>query len=300
MRPSVAHRLEALALRAGIAFARALGPVAASNFGGGLMRRLGPLLPASRTADRNLQLALPALDATQRARIVRGAWDNLGRTAAELPHLATLRASNDGPGWELEGAEHLTALREAGGPAIFFSGHLANWELIGPAVAAFGIPMAGFYRAASNTLADDLIQGLRREARGGAFPMFAKGSTGARAAIAHLQGGGFLGMMMDQKMNDGIPVAFFGHDAMTAPALGHFALRFDCAVLPIHVVRLGPARFRVICQAPLNLPRDETRADGAYAVTRDVNRILEDWIRAAPEQWFWLHKRWPREQKDAA
>jgi Kdo2-lipid IVA lauroyltransferase/acyltransferase len=233
----------------------------------------------------------------ERSRIMRGAWENLGRTAAEMPHLAALHPSAAGPGWEVEGEEHLEALRAHGGPALFFSGHLANWELIGPAVAALGVPIAGIYRAASNPAADDIIQKLRRDARGVDEPMFAKGSQGARAALAHLNAGRCLGMFVDQKMNDGIPVAFFGRTAMTAPALAHFALRFHCPVMPVHVERLGPAHFRLICEAPLTVPVTGDRAADTQAFTLAVNETLERWIRRSPESWLWLHRRWPAEKQ---
>jgi len=291
------HTLEALALGAGIAVSRALGPVAASNLGGRLLRLAGPWLPASRVADENLRAVFPRLSRAERSRIIRGVWENLGRTAAELPHLEALRRSDEGPGWELQGGETLRALRDAGGPAIFFSAHIGNWELIGPAIAALGIPMAGFYRAASNPQADKRIQEMRRAGRADVVPMFPKGAAGARAALAHLQGGGYLGMMMDQKMNDGIPTPFFGRDAMTAPALAHLALRFSCAVVPVHVVRLGPARFRVVCEAPLAPPIAGDRAVAVREMILDVNRTLENWIRAAPESWLWLHRRWPRDDE---
>ena len=288
------HRLQALALRFGVWLVRALGPVTASNAGGWVLRTAGPFFSASRVANANLRMAMPHLADSERTEVVRGVWDNFGRTAAELPHLAALRQTEDGPGWEMEGGEHLEALREKGGPAIFFSAHIANWELISPAAAKHGVAMAGFYRAASNPLANAIIQDLRREARGGDVAMFAKGSAGAREAMAHLKGGGVLGMMVDQKMNDGIPVAFFGRDAMTAPALAHLAARFRCPVIPIHVVRLGPARFRVICEAPLTWTDTGDRNADAAAFTLRVNQVLEAWIRFQPEAWLWLHRRWPK------
>ena len=88
--------------------------------------------------------------------------------------------------------------------------------------------------------------------------MFSKGAHGARGAMAHLQAGGFLGMLVDQKMNDGIAAPLFGHPAMTAPAAAAFALRFRCPVVPAHVQRLGPARFRLVCEAPLTCPTPAT------------------------------------------
>jgi KDO2-lipid IV(A) lauroyltransferase len=294
---TVLHQLEAMALRAGIGICRLLGPVTASNLGGRVARVIGPWLPPSRTADDNLRQAMPDLSKTERDRIVRGTWENLGRTAAEMPHIAALQPSTDGPGWEVEGAENLEALRTQGGPALFFSGHLANWELIGPAVAALGVPIAGIYRAASNPMADNIIQQLRRDARTADQPMFAKGAQGARAALAHLKAGRCLGMFVDQKMNDGIPVAFFGRTAMTAPALAHFALRFRCPVMPVHVERLGPAHFRLICEPPLAPTVTGDRAADARAFTRTINETLERWIRRAPESWLWLHRRWPSEKE---
>jgi KDO2-lipid IV(A) lauroyltransferase len=123
--------------------------------------------------------------------------------------------------------------------------------------------------------------------------MFAKGAAGGRGALAHLASGGTLGMMMDQKMNDGIAVEFFGRPAMTAPALARLALRFECPVIPIHVERLGAARFRVVCEPPLRAPATGDRDRYVHEMTRAVNQTIESWIRAHPESWLWLHRRWP-------
>jgi KDO2-lipid IV(A) lauroyltransferase len=98
-------------------------------------------------------------------------------------------------------------------------------------------------------------------------------------------------MLADQKMNDGIPVPFFGHPAMTATALAALALRFDCDVLPARVVRLAGARFRVTVFPPLPLPRSGERHTDAAALMTRVNETLEAWIRERLEQWLWLHRR---------
>ena len=124
--------------------------------------------------------------------------------------------------------------------------------------------------------------------------MFPKGAAGARLALAHLSRGGYLGMLMDQKMNDGIEARFFGRPAMTAPALAALALRFRCPVVPAHVQRVGPARFRLVCEEPLDLPDTGDRQADILAVTQAVNDRLERWIRARPEGWLWLHRRWPK------
>lgn len=294
-KPPLRHRLQAAALWGGIQIVRLLGPVSASNLGGYVARLLGPRLPVSRVADANLRNALPELDAAARRRMIRGVWDNLGRTAAELPHLAALERTAQGPGWECSDDTELRALQVRGGPALLFSGHLANWEIGLPVAASLGLSVSWFYRAASNPLADRLIQALRRDAMGADVPMFPKGADGARAAFAHLRRGGLLGMLVDQKLNEGIAVPFFGRAAMTTSALAQFALRVRCPVIPIHPVRLGPARFRVICEPPLSLPDTGDRNADVHALTVAMNATLERWIREQPECWLWLHRRWPKE-----
>ena len=288
-------RLEAAALWLALRLVRLLPPVAASNLGGAVARTIGPWLPVSRVADANLRRALPEPDEAARRRIVRGVWDNLGRVAAELPHLPALRATGSGPGWEIIGADHLDALRASGGPAIFFSGHIGNWELLPAAAAAHGVTLAGVYRAATNPLADALINAIRRDAVGAEVKMFPKGAEGARGALAHLRGGGVLAMLADQKMNDGIAAPLFGHAAMTPSAGAALALRFGCKLLPAHVERLGPARFRIVVEKPLALPDTGDRAADVLALTTAMNACLERWIRARPAEWLWLHRRWPKD-----
>jgi KDO2-lipid IV(A) lauroyltransferase len=293
-RSRVAERVEAAVLSGVVRALQWLPPVAASNFGGWLARSCGPWLPISRVADSNLRPALPELDAAGRARVIRGVWDNLGRNVAELPHLANFRQTDTGPGWEVEGTANIAQLRASGASALFFSGHFGNWELILPIAAALGLHASGFYRAASNVAVDRLIQSLRQRALAPGMTMFPKGAQGARSALLHLQGGGSLGLLIDQKMNDGIAVRFFGRDAMTAPALAQFALRFDVPIMPVHVVRLGPARFRMVCDPPLDVVRTGDKTADIHAITLAVNQTLERWIRADPSSWLWLHRRWPK------
>ncbi|HTR15430.1 MAG TPA: lauroyl acyltransferase, partial [Acetobacteraceae bacterium] len=224
MKVSLGMRLEAALARGALALLRALGPERASNLGGAVARTIGALLPVSRVADANLRRAMPELDAVARRRIVRGVWENLGRTVGEMPHIPSLRQNTpSGPGWEMVGEETLIELAAKGGPVIFVSGHIGNWEMLPPAAAAYGMPVSGMYRAAANPLIDEMIGALRRQAIGADVPMFPKGAAGARGALAHLARGGYLAMLTDQKMNDGVEARFFGLPAMTASALAALA-----------------------------------------------------------------------------
>ncbi|WP_439576640.1 LpxL/LpxP family acyltransferase [Elioraea sp.] len=279
-------------VRALFAAVRALGPRRASDLGGWVGRALGPRLPVSRIAEVNLRLAFPDRDAAWRRATIRAMWDNLGRVAGELP---TLPALMETPGViEVEGAEPFDATVRAGGPAILFSGHFANWEIMTPTAARRGARVAVVYRAIGNPLIDTLVASLRQAAIGGTALMLPKGAAAARATLAHLRDGGVVGMLMDQKMNDGIEARLFGMPAMTAPALAHLALRFRCPVIPTRAERLGPARFRVVVEPPLPLPDTGDRHADIAALTQAVNDTLERWIRDRPAEWLWLHRRFDK------
>jgi KDO2-lipid IV(A) lauroyltransferase len=280
-----------------LAFLRFLGPIAASGFGGVVARAIGPWLPVSRVADANLRLALPEIDARSRKRVILGVWDNLGRTVGELPHIASLRRTAHGPGWELDG--EAIALRTVArpGPMILFSAHTGNWEILPAVGAEFGLRMAMIYRASANELVDRIVVNLRNRTAGGAIPQFPKGAAGARAAFGFLREGGVLGLLVDQKMNDGIAIPFFNHPAMTAPAAAAYALRFGCPLLPVHVERLGPARLRIICDEPITPQVTGDRHADIATLTTQMNACVERWVRARPEQWLWLHRRWPKSSR---
>ncbi|CAH2600731.1 Lipid A biosynthesis lauroyl acyltransferase [Rhodovastum atsumiense] len=294
-RRSLRFHSEAMLARLALALLRALGPVTASNLGGAVCRTVGPLLAASRIAETNLRHALPELDPPARRRIIHGVWDNLGRTVAELPHLPDLHRTAHGPGWEMVGEEIVRAQALRGGPLVFVSAHFGNWELLPRAAAACGLPCASFYRTASNPVTNRIIADLRTSAVGADMPAFSKGASGARGALAYLARGGAVAMLVDQKMNEGIEARLFGHPVMTPVAAAAFALRFRCPVIAAHVERLGPARFRVLVDAPLDLPATGDRHADIAALTQAINDRLEQWVRAQPESWLWLHRRFPKE-----
>jgi KDO2-lipid IV(A) lauroyltransferase len=270
----------------------ALLPVAvASALGGLLGRTVGPLLPVTARARRNMERALPELSAAERAAAIAEMWDNLGRVLGEYTHIETItRDAGRGGRVEVTGTEHIAAIQEPGAPRLLFSGHFANWEVFALTLRAAGVPYVQIYRAPNNPFIDALIRRVRRLAESDIVP---KGASGARKAIAVLRAGRRLGMLVDQKMNDGISVPFFSMPAMTAPALAQLALRFHCPVFPVRMERLGGCRFRVSFHPPLPVAdTGDRRADVAATMTA-VNAMLERWIRERPGQWLWLHRRWP-------
>jgi KDO2-lipid IV(A) lauroyltransferase len=293
--PPLAHRAEALLVNAAVWLLRRLSPAAASNLGGRLARAVGPLIPVSKVADKNLAAAMPELDAAARRRIVAEVWENLGRTACELVRIGDLHESASGPGFFVTGwEENVAPYLPKDGPMLIFTAHIGNWEVIPPAFWSRGVDLGFMYRAASNALVDETILRLREANFGRKVAMFPKGGTGARQAYAHMRRGGNLGMLVDQKLDNGIAAPLFGRTAMTAPATAIFAKKFNCPVFPVHVVRVGPARLEMICEPPMAIPDTGDKDRDVAVMTADINAILERWIREKPGAWLWLHRRWPK------
>lgn len=262
---------------------------AASALGGGLGRLVGRFAGgAARQARRNLTRTLPDAPA---AATLSEMWAHLGRCIAELPHLDRM-AFTDQPGGRIEvvGSETLHALAADGGPALFMTGHIGNWEILPIVAQRHGVDMHLVYRAANNAAVDRLIRRSRESRVAGQIP---KGAGGARQILSVLSKGGVVGMLVDQKMNDGIAAPFFSREAMTAPALAQLALRFKAKVIPAVCERLGGAHFRVTVMPPMPLPDSGDRAADVLTLTTQCNALLEQWIRARPPQWLWPHRRWP-------
>ncbi len=289
-RRPIGHALEGGLAYALFALVRVLPVDWASALGGVLARLIGPLSPVQRRAARNLARALPELSDAERRRTLRAMWDNLGRVAAEYPHLGRFAPYRDNSPVEVVGVEHIDEAKADGKGGIFFSGHVGNWEIAALAVEGRGIPVALVYRAPNNPIVDRLIRRCRGPVAKLRVP---KGPAGARDMLRHLKAGGHLAMLIDQKMNDGIAVPFFGRDAMTAPALAELALKYDVPVYPVRVERLEGARFRITIHPKLMLPRTGDRNADVVATMLQVNQMLETWIRERPAQWLWVHRRWP-------
>ena len=263
----------------------------ASRLGGFIGRALGPWLPVSRRARDNLRRAFADKAEAEIEDIVRGMWDNLGRVAAEYPHLGKIDCYEAGGRVEVVGVEILDRLSEEGTSCIFFGGHIANWEIAPLGAAQRGLSLNYIYRRANNAGVERIVRAARAPAGGALTP---KGHHGARQITAALRDGGHLGILIDQKFNEGIAVPFFGRDAMTAPALATLYRLHGCRVVPVRVERLGGPRFRLTVYPPLDIPERDAEGGDAYSIMCGVNATLESWIRERPEQWMWLHRRWPR------
>ncbi|MBK8839130.1 MAG: lysophospholipid acyltransferase family protein [Hyphomonadaceae bacterium] len=270
----------------------ALSLEAASNTVSRILKTIGPATSQHRSMIRNLRMAFPDWSEKQVEECAKGAWENLGRLAGEMPHLAKMKPYVRDSRIEVVGAERLDTIRASKKPVVFVTGHFANWEVMASAICNRPLDCQITYRAANNPYIDRRIAKARHAY--GIQVLTPKGA-GTRELMRALGRGQSIALLNDQKFNQGLAVPFFGHDAMTAPGPTRLAMKFKAPLLPISCKRLGPARYRVTFHEPLMPDADPDEEKAIYNTVLLINRFTEAVIREAPDQWFWMHNRWPKD-----
>ena len=268
-------------------------PDRASDFCGGVARRVGPWLPADRVGRANLRAAFPEKDAAWIEATLAEAWENLGRVGGEYVHMARIwdfdmQRPNSGR-IQTDSVPLFDLLREDGKPALCFAAHLANWELPAIAAAAHGLPSAVVYRMPNNKAVAKEIIRIRAPLMGRLI------RTRAQAALemaAALNAGEHLGMLVDQHFSRGVEVDFFGRRCKANPSVARLARRFDCPVIGVRVIRLPGHGFRIEGFGPYELPKGNDGEIDVVAATQMITTIIEGWVREYPGQYLWFHRRW--------
>lgn len=263
-----------------------------SDFVGWLFRKIGPGLSAHKTALRNIRMCFPDWSDEEVRAVVMDTWEGLGRTAGELPHLPRIDPYAENSRVEVVNGERIDALRESGRGAILISGHFANWEVMASVICNRPLDCFVTYRALNNPHIDRKLNKVRHDY--GIGVLTPKG-IGTREIMKALSANTAVALMNDQKFNEGIPVPMFGHDAMTAPGPTRLAMKYGVPIVPFSTVRIGPGRFRVTVHDPIEIAdTGDQEADIRTTVTR-ITQFMENRVRENPSQWFWMHRRWPKQ-----
>jgi KDO2-lipid IV(A) lauroyltransferase len=256
-------------------------------------RWLGPKLKRHQVAMENLERAFPEKSLEDREKIAGDSWAQIARTLLEYGYLDEIfDVDENKPGAgriEFKNAEQFTKLRDDGLPAIIFTGHLANFELLPMAAAKFGLEILSMYRTPNNKYAASRVADARKQL---ARNLVASREGASFQLMSALQRGDHVGILVDQKFRRGIQVPFFGHDAPSNPLLAKLARRYGCPVHGARTVRLPDGRFRLEITDELVLPRTSDGEIDIRGTTELVAGVIEGWVREHPEQWLWIHRRW--------
>ena len=241
--------------------------------------------------ERNLRLAFPETLESERNRILRAEYRNLGHLLAEFCLMPDYSADQASEFIRYEGLENYLQARDRGKGVLVLTGHLGAWELSSFYHSLMGMPMGMVIRRLDNPLVDAFVNRIRCLHGNRVIPK----DDFARGLIASMRAGETVGILMDTNMTppQGVFVPFFGVQACTASAMARISLRTGAAVLPGFLLwEKSEKRYVLRFGAELGLVNTGEVEQDAIANTAAFTMVLEEYIRRYPEQWLWMHRRW--------
>lgn len=261
-------------------------PQGARMFLGRALGRLGyaVLRERRRIAARNIDTCLADLPADERTRILKQHFEALGLSLVEMAMGWFGRPDAVRERVDIEGAEHLEAALAKGRGVILFSAHFTTFEFFWPALRPLCTRLCGMYKSQRNPVMNRVMN----LGRGRYYDvLFEKDNV--RKLVRCLRENCVVWYASDQSYGGkgSVLIPFFDEPAMTNTAIGRIARTSGAAVLPYFCRRLPNGRYVMNIGAPLpGLPSGDDVAD-----TRALTKLLEDYIRLAPEQYWWIHQR---------
>ncbi len=254
-----------------------------------------------RVAQRNLEIAFPEKSISEREAIGLASFENLGRVLGELTQFprATSASLNQLIDFDFESEENLNsperiafeAERAKGRGMLLLGPHLGNWEMGVFAYSALRDKLTYLARPLDNPLIEAFTVRLRT--RFGNQPIDKNNSIGKAMSI--LREGGILGVLPDVNVlhRDGVFVPFFGTPASTTIGVAMLAMRANAIIVPMCCVWDSEReKYKVFYGRFIEVQRTGDRHQDILETTAAFTQEIEKFIRAYPEQWLWIHKRW--------
>lgn len=244
-----------------------------------------------KTGRRNLEIALPDLPAAEKEKILSGTFESLGRQLGFVSHFKEFSPEKVRALVEVVGKENFDKARASGRGILFFTGHFGSWEIFNLLPPAFDQTMNILVRRIDNPLVENYVDGLRT--RLGCVTLDKKQS--ARKMFRVLENGELLGILADLNVQEreGVFVDFFGVPASTTASIAKLALSTNAFVLPAFAVwEESKQKYVVYLEPPVEYEKTSNPEKDVHDLTQKITSVVEKYVRAYPEQWLWIHKRW--------
>jgi heptosyltransferase-2 len=240
-----------------------------------------------RLATRNLEIAFANEKSPRELpQLVRQHFQRLGANLLCSAKLTQMPPEKILEHVEVENIESMAREFRAGVPVVLILSHLGTWEVFAQLMPKFVgfVRNSSVYQGLGNRFIDEHVRRTRSQT---GLELFDR-HDGFEPVIELLRSGGGVGVLSDQHAGDhGVWTPFFGRLASTSPLPALLAKRTRAALIAAGVYTTGRARWRMVFTERF----DETGASVAV-LTSKINQVIEEQIRRAPEDWFWVHNRW--------
>ena len=274
---------------------KVIGKKNASDICAILFSKIGPFTKFERIAEKNILYVWPDKSNSYVKRITKKMWKSIGRNFGELVHLKNYKPINckETKIIGLKKIERIILQNKKNKKGIiFFSAHYGNWELGPIIINNLNLKPLCLYRKSNNKLVEYLLQNIR--APNATYAP--KGDMGAKKSFLWLRKGKSLAVLMDQKLNEGPSVNFLGKPASTASFIAEMAIRMKLDIIPIKFSRNKKNQNIITFYNKTISPKNNlTREKKVEFILNQVNNTMSEWIKAQPEYWLWIHRRWAKD-----
>lgn len=228
---------------------------------------------------------------THSRQLLRKVYMHFGRMVFEIPHVLRLDENNLDRYVVFEGEEHLAGALEKNRGALVLTGHFGNWELMSAAVTLRFKSTAVVVRPLDFAPMDRLVSELRTRFGAEIIPQ-ERGMR--RILVSAKEHKKAVGILLDQSVDwfQGAFVPFLGRTACTNKGLALMALKTAIPVIPVFSVRQKDGRFKIIIEKEVELQRSGDKIKDIEENTALFTTIIERYVVAYPDHWFWFHRRW--------
>lgn len=248
-----------------------------------------------RVGMRNLELAFPEKSEAERVAILKGAFRNLGRVMTVTSWFDSLASDKVTELIEYAPDPAFAATyeetRREGRGRIILGGHIGNWELQAFYYPFFFEPLSFLARRMDNPLIEEYVRGIRTRLGNKQIDK----ERSASAILRVLKSGGAVGVLADVNSHpkEGVFVPFFGIPACTARGVAMLAIRANAVIVPMWAMwDEAKGKYKFVHDDIIEPVNSGDRARDIEQTTALYVAATERVIRAYPDQWIWIHRRW--------
>jgi len=256
-----------------------------------LFLKVGSLFRSNENIKKNISNAYENLTEDEKNNIVNDMWTNYGLTFAEYIFMEKFRKNKFSKSQiSIKGMGILQNVIKSGEPAIFISGHFANFELMAMELEKSKIKLAAIYRPLNNFFINPFMVYIRKKYI--CKNQIKKGIGGTKEIIDLIKKKNSIALMVDQRLGESKRYPFFGKPAHTTTLPAQLALKFNCKIIPIFLKRDKNNFFLMEILNPIDFEKTADFEKDKENITIKINQIIEEMIKRNPGQWIWTHGRW--------
>ncbi|MCP4649328.1 MAG: lysophospholipid acyltransferase family protein [PVC group bacterium] len=243
---------------------------------------------------RNIRLALgDELSLVRLNSVVRESFKTMGQVVLDTIRFKDLPKEKIRDLIAVEGFENFKKAVEGGKGVIVVSAHMGSFSLVAKRLTIEGHKASFVARHMRDKKMEKVLVKLCREA--GQKIIFNSPIVAFyRRCIRSLAKNESVIIELDQNFGtEGIPLSFFGRQAMVAPGPIVLSIRTEAPILPMFIVKKKDNTHVLKIEPAIELSfTDDADKDMRNNLQKIID-VIEAYIRRYPGQWVnWIHKRW--------